>query len=98
MFRHFWFENASGRAGMYVKSSLQAARSFWTPREPVASHGDPFMIFEQISDTFFITWYASFLAFLSSPLSGLTSADSWTPVRSCYPHKQKSCCGWGGVG
>ena len=37
---------------MYVKSSLQAARSFWILREPVASHGDPFMIFGQISDTF----------------------------------------------
>ncbi len=94
MFSRFLFADSKvGPEGprRYLKSSLEAVRSFGTPREPMASHGDLFMTIFIDFGHVFITWYASFLALLSSSLSGLTSVDSWTPARSCHPHTQKSC-------
>ncbi len=46
MFSRFLFADSKvGPEGprRYLKSSLEAVRSFGTPREPMASHGDLFM-------------------------------------------------------
>ena len=41
IFRIFTLFMASRRPGRCLKSFLEAVRIFWTPREPVASRGDP---------------------------------------------------------